>query len=229
MKSMTKHIVAVAVASLMGVIGAFTANNQPAKVEAASEVISIKYVPNYGIAVWNSPNAARQTTGQTLKHATAWKVIGSTQVAGQTWYQLGANQWIPAQYTVKGYLQVAQAPSAAQKVINLAKAQLGKPYAWGAKGPYAFDCSGLMYYVFKNALGKNIGGFTGAQEHAGQRVSIGALKAGDLVFWGGVGATYHVGLYLGGNQYLHAPAPGQGVKIQSISGYFMPSFGVRVL
>jgi cell wall-associated NlpC family hydrolase len=113
-------------------------------------------------------------------------------------------------------------------VIALAKQQLGKPYSWGAKGPSSFDCSGLMYYVFLNATGKNIGGYTVPQESAGTQVSVSNLQAGDLVFWGNHGNTYHVALYLGGGQYLEAPKPGYNVRISTLSSYFMPSFGVRV-
>lgn len=113
-------------------------------------------------------------------------------------------------------------------VIALAKKQLGKPYSWGAKGPSSFDCSGLMYYVFLNATGKNIGGYTVPQESAGTQVSVSNLQAGDLVFWGNHGNTYHVALYLGGGQYLEAPKPGYNVRISTLSSYFMPSFGVRV-
>lgn len=119
--------------------------------------------------------------------------------------------------------------SKAQAVIALAKEQLGKPYVWGGKGPDGFDCSGLMHYVFANALGMEIGGWTVPQESAGTQLSVSQAQPGDLLFWGGRGATYHVALYLGNNQYLDAPVPGQSVEITSISQYFMPSFAVRVL
>ncbi|WP_125710615.1 C40 family peptidase [Lacticaseibacillus porcinae] len=114
-------------------------------------------------------------------------------------------------------------------VINVAKAQLGKPYVWGGKGPNSFDCSGLTHYAYLNGANKEIGGYTGAQEYSGTVVSIANLQVGDLVFWGTRGATYHVAIYLGGGQYIAAPQPGENVKISSISSYFAPSFGVRVL
>ncbi|WP_390407235.1 C40 family peptidase [Lacticaseibacillus jixiensis] len=114
-------------------------------------------------------------------------------------------------------------------VIKVAKAQLGKPYVWGGKGPSSFDCSGLAHYAYLNGANKEIGGYTGAQEYSGTVVSIANLQVGDLVFWGSRGSTYHVAIYLGGNQYINAPKPGQNVQIASISKYFMPSFGVRVL
>lgn len=185
---------------------------------------------------------------QTLSANTRWKITKTQKDAnGTTWYQLGTNCWVKAadmmtdaEYAVVKANAAADAAantqantpsnnSSVSAVINLAKQQIGKPYVWGGKGPSSFDCSGLMYYVFLNATGKNIGGWTVPQESAGTQVSISNLKAGDLIFWGSRGSTYHVGLYIGNKQYIHAPQPGQGVQIASISGYFMPSFGVRVL
>ncbi|MCI1943566.1 MAG: C40 family peptidase, partial [Lactobacillus sp.] len=101
---------------------------------------------------------------------------------------------------------------------------LGKPYVWGASGPSSFDCSGLTSYVYSHALGKNIGRTTYQQINVGTRVSLSNLQPGDLIFWG----NYHVGIYLGNNQYIHAPQPGQSVKVATISSYFQPSYGVHV-
>lgn len=115
----------------------------------------------------------------------------------------------------------------AQSVINLAMAQIGKPYVWGAKGPSSFDCSGLMNYVFKQAAGRDIGGWTVPQESAGYTVSLSNLQPGDLLFWGAPGSSYHVALYIGGGQYIHAPQPGENVKIGSMQ-YYAPQFAKRV-
>ncbi|MGO2083979.1 C40 family peptidase [Vagococcus sp.] len=112
-------------------------------------------------------------------------------------------------------------------IVAEAYKHIGKPYVWGAKGPASFDCSGFTSYVFRQAAGKEIGGWTVPQESAGTRISLSQLQAGDLVFWGGAGATHHVGIYVGGGQYIHAPAPGQGVTVQSMSAW-SPDFGVRV-
>lgn len=116
----------------------------------------------------------------------------------------------------------------AQRVISVASQQIGKPYRWGAKGPASFDCSGLVYYAFKNGLGITLGGYTGSQQNDGTRISVSQLEAGDLIFWANGGTPYHVALYLGNGRYIHAPQPGRTVEISTISGYFAPSFGVRV-
>lgn len=108
---------------------------------------------------------------------------------------------------------------------NAAK-YIGVPYVYGGTSPSGFDCSGLIYYAAKEA-GISLPRTSQAQSTLGSYVSVSDLKAGDLVFWGGVGSAYHVGIYIGGGQYLHAPAPGQNVTIQSIA-YFAPSFGRRL-
>ena len=108
---------------------------------------------------------------------------------------------------------------------NAAK-YIGVPYVYGGTSPSGFDCSGLIYYAAKEA-GINLPRTSQAQSTLGSYVSVSDLQAGDLVFWGGVGSAYHVGIYIGGGQYLHAPAPGQNVTIQSMA-YFAPSFGRRL-
>ncbi len=200
----------------------------PPPVVATNKVIQINYVPGYSIRVWGTAGTNKPTS-QLLKHGTKWKVVSSVVVNGKTWYSLGLNQWIEAKYAITPTVsQGTTANAKIQSVISLAKQQIGKPYVWAGKGPSVFDCSGLMYYVFLNATGRNIGDWTVPQESAGRQVSTSQLQAGDLVFWGKRGNTHHVGLYLGNNQYLHSPQPGQTVTIASMSSYFTPSFGVRV-
>ena len=123
----------------------------------------------------------------------------------------------------------AQTSGNAQTVINAALSQIGTPYVWGGSTPgVGLDCSGLVQYAYSRA-GVSLGRITTAQEGAGQRVSLNSLQPGDIIFWGGAGASYHDAIYIGGGQYVHAPQPGESVKIGTISSYFMPSFAVRVL
>ncbi|WP_432365424.1 NlpC/P60 family protein [Lacticaseibacillus paracasei] len=111
-------------------------------------------------------------------------------------------------------------------IASSAAKYIGVPYVYGGTSPSGFDCSGLIYYAAKEA-GINLPRTSQAQSTLGSYVSVSDLQAGDLVFWGGVGSAYHVGIYIGGGQYLHAPAPGQSVTIQSMA-YFAPSFGRRL-
>lgn len=113
-------------------------------------------------------------------------------------------------------------------LVQEARRHLGKPYVWGAKGPNAFDCSGLAYTVYANATGHNIGGWTGDQQYAGTQIPVSEAQPGDLLFWGApTSVTTHVAIYIGNGQYIHAPQPGDVVKIGSLQT-FTPTFAVRV-
>lgn len=115
------------------------------------------------------------------------------------------------------------------KIINLAKKEVGKPYVYGATGPYAFDCSGLVQYVYSHAAKTNLPRTTYTQVYSGRKVSLRHLQKGDLLFWGSKNAPYHVGIYVGNGQYVHAATPSQGVIKQSLSPYFYPSQAKRIL
>ncbi|MEE6726157.1 LysM peptidoglycan-binding domain-containing protein [Pediococcus acidilactici] len=102
------------------------------------------------------------------------------------------------------------------------------PYVWGGKTPAGFDCSGFVSYVFQHVAGISLPSYTVAMESYVNKESVSAAQPGDLLFWGAPGATYHVGIYLGNNQYASAPTFGQNVKVQTVSSYFYPSFAGRV-
>lgn len=113
-------------------------------------------------------------------------------------------------------------------IVSSARAQIGKPYAWGAAGPNAFDCGGLVKYVYKQATNTDLPMGTTNQEKYGTEASLGSLQPGDLLFYGNRGATYHVGIYVGNNQMIHSPQPGQTVKAVDIT-YFYPNFARRIV
>lgn len=117
---------------------------------------------------------------------------------------------------------------ARQQVIALASQEIGVPYVWGGTTTSGFDCSGLVQYVFKNAINVSLPRVTTQQEHSGTRIAVNQAKPGDLYFWGNVGSTYHVAIALGNGKFIAAPQPGENVKVGSING-FMPSFAVQVL
>lgn len=121
----------------------------------------------------------------------------------------------------------SHATGSVASVIGFLKAQVGKPYVYGATGPSAYDCSGLTQAAFRT-IGVELPRTSQAQSTFGTPVSVSAVQPGDLVFWGGVGSAYHVAVYIGGGQYLDAANPSKGVVIQQMSGY-MPTSAVRVL
>lgn len=122
----------------------------------------------------------------------------------------------------------APAPSGnGSAIVAEAYKHIGKPYVWGAKGPNTFDCSGFTRYVYLQVTGRDIGGWTVPQEGAGTVIPVSQAQPGDLYFWGSRGSSYHVAIALGGGSYIHAPQPGESVKVSSVA-YFAPSFAVRM-
>ncbi|KRL90906.1 cell wall-associated hydrolase [Lactobacillus kalixensis DSM 16043] len=126
-------------------------------------------------------------------------------------------------------VQAATVSDKRKAIVSLAKKQVGKAYVSGSAGPSAFDCSGLVQYVYRNAAGVNLTRTTYTQVKEGKSVSMSNLKKGDLLFWGSASAPYHVGIYVGNGQYVHAATPSQGVRKQALSSYFYPSAAKRVL
>ena len=114
-----------------------------------------------------------------------------------------------------------------QQIVNEAEKYIGTPYVWGGKDTSGFDCSGLTQYVYKQVTGKDIGVWTVAQESSGTTIDVSQAQQGDLLFWGDQGSSYHVAISAGGDQYIHAPQPGENVKYGSTQ-YYAPDFGVRV-
>lgn len=98
-------------------------------------------------------------------------------------------------------------------IVNIAFKYLGVPYVWGGTSPSGFDCSGFVQYVYREA-GINISRTTYTQIAEGYAVTD--LQPGDLVFFGSYSAPYHVGIYIGNGQYVHAPMEGDVVKVASL-------------
>jgi cell wall-associated NlpC family hydrolase len=103
-------------------------------------------------------------------------------------------------------------PEAAQIALQY----LGVPYVWGGASPSGFDCSGLVMYVYAQ-LGISLPHYTVAQWSATLPISTSEMQPGDLVFFDGLG---HVGIYIGNNEFVHAPHTGTVVQISSLSGYY---------
>jgi peptidoglycan DL-endopeptidase CwlO len=112
------------------------------------------------------------------------------------------------------------APSgAARRAVAFAMAQLGKPYIWGASGPSAYDCSGLVMAAYRSG-GVWLPRVSRAQWNAGPHVGLGNLAPGDLVFFayntGNPSSIHHVGMYIGGGAMVEAPYSGARVRTASI-------------
>ncbi|MER6071912.1 NlpC/P60 family protein [Streptomyces sp. NPDC001817] len=101
----------------------------------------------------------------------------------------------------------------AEKAIAFARAQIGKPYVWGATGPDSYDCSGLTQAAWK-AAGVTLPRTTYDQVNAGTTVSLTDARPGDLIFF--YDDISHVGVYMGNGMMIHAPKPGAYVREESI-------------
>ena len=102
-------------------------------------------------------------------------------------------------------------------IVDYAYQFIGTPYVYGATGPDSFDCSGFTSYVYRNVYGVDISRTTYSQINAGYSVSYDELQPGDLVFTYGLD---HVGIYVGNGQYIHAPQPGDSVKVSPVTSFY---------
>lgn len=123
----------------------------------------------------------------------------------------------------------AAQPATSSNWESLAKSLIGTPYVWGGKTPAGFDCSGFVAYVLNNSgRTSNFPSYTVAEESAVTQIPVSQAQPGDLLFWGEHGSTYHVAIYLGNNQFIDAPQPGDTVGIHQMYPSWMPSFAGRV-
>ena len=110
----------------------------------------------------------------------------------------------------------APPPSSHSSVVSIALQYLGVPYVWGGASPSGFDCSGLTMYAYAK-VGVYLPHNAAMQYGMGTPVSRSQLAPGDLVFFNGLS---HVGMYIGGGRFVHAPHTGDVVKISSLSEYW---------
>lgn len=101
------------------------------------------------------------------------------------------------------------------RVAELARTQVGKPYGWGGTGPERFDCSGLATYVYRQ-LGIALPRVSLELASTGAHVDRSELKPGDLVFFSLRSAFDHVGIFLGNNRFVHAPRRQEPVRVDNL-------------
>lgn len=111
-----------------------------------------------------------------------------------------------------------------EDIVETARKALGVQYVWGGESMSGFDCSGLVTWAFGQA-GISLPRTTYNMINVGASVQPNKLRAGDLVYFdtdSKKSGPDHVGIYIGGGKFIHAPRPGQGVKISSLAeGYYM--------
>lgn len=124
---------------------------------------------------------------------------------------------VPDQET---YTSLGASTGSSNELLAFAKKFVGTPYVWGGTSPSGFDCSGFTQYVYRQ-FGIDVPRVSYQQASSGPRISIADAKAGDLVAWDNSSrndGADHVGIYLGNGYVIHAPKPGDAVKISKIWG-----------
>ncbi|MGP2435815.1 NlpC/P60 family protein [Streptomyces sp. JW3] len=144
--------------------------------------------------------ARQQAAEQQRQEAAAAAAAAEQEESGSS--ETGSSSATDSSYATK-----------AEKALAFARAQIGKPYVWGATGPDSYDCSGLTQAAWKDA-GVDLPRTTYDQVNAGTTVSISAAQPGDLVFF--YDDISHVGLYIGNGMMIHAPKPGAYVREESV-------------
>lgn len=197
-----------------------SAVNQPGTVTASTLNVRSGAGTNYSVVT----KVYKGNSVNVLESANGWYKIKTSN---------GTTGWASAQYITLGSApsqpdnsgssnDSSNNPSASNKqeaIVNLAKQQLGKAYVWGSEGPDTFDCSGLTYYVYKNAAGVSLPRTSTAQSNVGTTINRSDLQPGDLLFssTNGSGSVSHVGIYIGNGQMIHSPKAGDVVKITNIN------------
>ena len=201
---------------------------QPAQQTATTASANTQAAPAHTNYVQtNTAATTKQVSTASTQSSTTYTAPAQNNTAAKPAQQAQPTQQASSQaattQTAKPQASTQSNSSTAQTVVSAAQSQIGKPYVWGATGPNAYDCSGLVQYAYSQA-GKNVGRTTYQQAGAGQHISVSQAQAGDILMWG----NYHDAIYVGNNQYVHAPQPGQNVTQASISSYFMPDYAIRV-
>ncbi len=228
MKKLAK-ICSAAMAAAMIVCSTFST----ASLAAENTSMGAIKVSNY-LNVRSQPSTDGAVIGQLVNN----DVVEITGKTGN-WYIInisGQTAYISADYVtvvsseeasklIKEAQKKASSTTAGQKIVSTAKQYIGTPYVYGGSSPSGFDCSGFTSYVYSKH-GVSIPRTSSAQSASGTKVAKSSLKEGDLVFFGcGSSNVNHVGIYVGGGQFIHSPSADKTVRIESLnSGYYAKTY-----
>lgn len=154
----------------------------------------------------------RQAAAAAQAARTTQQQVQSTTPVQTTSNDSSSSQSKPSNNTSDHVNVPNNASGSASAVIAEAKKYLGVKYVWGGTTPSGFDCSGFTSYVFRT-VGVSLPRVSRDQQNFGTKISTSQVQPGDLVFKGK--PAYHVGIYIGGGKYIHAPQTGDVVKISS--------------
>ncbi|MEE6274156.1 C40 family peptidase [Georgenia sp. MJ206] len=176
----------------------------PPKAEVAAEPVAARV----------QEIAAAEAAAQAAAEAEAIAAARAAESASRTSARSEAPAAAASSSAAEAPAQAAQAAPAQNysggSIVDIAYRYVGTPYVWGGSTPGGFDCSGFTSYVFAQA-GISLPRSSGAQRNAGTVVSASEARAGDLVWWPG-----HVGIYLGGGDYIAAHSVGNPLSARPI-------------
>lgn len=173
--------------------------------------------------------AADSSAASTQTATTDYSTVAASTSSSSTSEQAGANSTTVAADTAASTNSSSDLTTGSVVSLAVKLANANIPYVWGGASLSGMDCSGLVDYVFQNAEGISLPHYTVSLESCVSQHSVAEAQPGDVLFWGNHGSTYHCAIYIGNNQYVAAPQPGQNVEIETISPYFMPSFAGTVI
>lgn len=199
---------------------------QPTQSTVAS---SVAESTNQQAASSTSLAAADSSAASTQTATTDYSTAAASTSSSSTSEQAGANSTTVATDTAVSTNSSSDLTTGSVVSLAVKLANANIPYVWGGASLSGMDCSGLVDYVFQNAEGISLPHYTVSLESCVSQHSVAEAQPGDILFWGNHGSTYHCAIYIGNNQYVAAPQPGQNVEIETISPYFMPSFAGTVI
>jgi Predicted xylanase/chitin deacetylase len=147
-----------------------------------------------------------------LSFGTVLSVLGENSTTYQVWVSAAS------MIVDKTAVSLKELPQSGASVVATARLFLGLQYLWGGTSGFGYDCSGLVYAVFK-AHGLVLPRDADPQSRVGRAVSRASLQAGDLVFFSSGGSAYHVAIYAGGGMVIESPSPGYPVEQVPLSAF----------
>ena len=187
-----------------------TTASAPAPAPAPAPVQSTSYKTTTNNLNMRTGTSTSHSIILTIPQGSKVEVLATSNGWSQVTYN-GKTGWASAQYLT----DASQAVNG-QDIVDYAKTFLGVKYTWGGNNPEeGFDCSGLVKYVYAH-FGITTPRVSRSQATFGEAVSMNDLQPGDLVYFGR-DAVSHIGIYIGGNNMLHAPEPGKNVEVRDMS------------
>lgn len=189
--------------------------------QASSSAVTSSATSQSSASQSSASQASQSSTSVASSTSTQSAATSTSSQASSTASNTTTNSSSTTTATATAYRASATTSSTASysSVIAAGKTFIGTPYE-------QMDCSAFTQAAFAK-VGRSIGRTTYAQATIGTHVSFSQAQAGDLIFWGSDSAPYHVGIYLGGGQYIASPTYGETVSIKS-TAYYTPSFAIHM-